>query len=337
MAAALRPGGVAPVAEALAAGALEALGPRDEGQRAPDSGALAVGAAVGAVGHVLEGQPLHVGPRLEQPALRVLEAPEPGLEVVHELQRPEHQPVALLQAPRPPGQGLGELAADRGRPDDLEVPRRKRGVVPLQDVAFDRGLALQVQARDLPAQGLEGPADAPGRCRRKARAASFDDVASPKARVLRFLPGPGRQPNRGHDAGQQQGGAEELSEGHGAVGAFSEHHFKWAAKENRKHERAVSHGDAARKHPDQLQGRKVPAATRTGRRPADLEERMAEGAVEPVLLRRPRGRARLRVPGARRGRKELLPRGRGPARRPALGGTRAATSASSESSSSRKT
>ena len=81
MAAALRPGGVAPVVEALAAGALEALGPRDEGQRAPDPGALPVGAAVGAVGHVLEGEAFHVGPRLEQPAVRVLEAPEPGLEV----------------------------------------------------------------------------------------------------------------------------------------------------------------------------------------------------------------------------------------------------------------
>ena len=161
MAAALRPGGVAPVAEALAAGALEALGPRDEGQRAPDPGAVPVG-AVGAVGHVLEGEAFHVGPRLEQPALRVLEAPEPGLEVVDELQRPEHQPVALLQAPRPPGQGLRELAADRGRPDDLEVPGRELGVIPVQDVALDRGLALQVQARDLPAQGLEGSADAPG-------------------------------------------------------------------------------------------------------------------------------------------------------------------------------
>ena len=42
-------------------------------------------------------------------------------------------------------------------------------------------------------------------------------------------------------------------------------------RENRKHERAVSHGDAARKHPDQLQGRKVLAAARTGRRPADLK------------------------------------------------------------------
>ena len=68
MAAALRPGGVAPVAEALAAGGLEALGPRDEGQRAPDPGALPVGAAVGAVGHVPEGEAFHVGPRLEQPA-----------------------------------------------------------------------------------------------------------------------------------------------------------------------------------------------------------------------------------------------------------------------------
>ena len=188
------------------------MGPRDEGQRAPDPGALPVGAAVGAVSHVLEGEAFHVGPRLEQPALRVLQAPEPGLEVVDELQRPEHQPVALLQAPRPPGQGLRELAADRGRPDDLEVAGRKLGVVPVQDVTFDRGLALQVQARDLPAQGLEGPADAPG-CRRKARAASFDDVASSK-------PGPGNQPERGHDAGQQQGGAEELSQGRGAVGAF---------------------------------------------------------------------------------------------------------------------
>ena len=96
------------------------------------------------------------------PALRVLEPPELGLEVVDELQRPEHQPVALLQAPRPPGQGLRELAADRGRPDDLEVPGREGGVVPVQDVTLDRGLALQVQARHFPAQGLEGPADAPG-------------------------------------------------------------------------------------------------------------------------------------------------------------------------------
>ena len=31
----------------------------------------------------------------------------------------------------------------------------------LLDGTFDRGLALQVQARHLPAQGLEGPADAP--------------------------------------------------------------------------------------------------------------------------------------------------------------------------------
>ena len=124
VAAALRPGGpgVAPVAEALAAGALEALGPRDEGQRAPDPGALAVGAAVGAVGHVLEGEAFHVGPRLEQPALRVLQAPEPGLEVVDELQRPEHQAVALLQAPRPPGQGLSRPGTPR-RPGSAPAGR----------------------------------------------------------------------------------------------------------------------------------------------------------------------------------------------------------------------
>ena len=113
-----------------------------------------------------------------------------------------------------------------GGPDDLEVPRRKRGVVPFQDVTLDGGLAFQVQARDFPAQGLEGP-----RCsqfRRRARAASFYPG------VLRFLPGPGNQPERGHDAGQQQGSAEELSEGRGAVGAFSEHAFEWSPKEKRK-------------------------------------------------------------------------------------------------------
>ena len=133
MTAALRPGGVAPVAEALAAGALEALA-------CPRSCALAVGAAIGAVGHVQEGQPFHVGPRLEQPALRVLEPPEPGLEVVDELQRPERHPVAFLQAARPPGQGLrqrtlspaGLLAArdnirpaEEGRLADLTFVRKK--------------------------------------------------------------------------------------------------------------------------------------------------------------------------------------------------------------------
>ena len=295
MAAALRPGGVAPVAEALAAGALEALGPRDEGQRAPDPGALAVGAAVGAVGHVLEGEAFHVGPRLEQPALRVLEAPEPGLEVVDELQRPEHQPVALLQAPRPPGQGLRELAADRGRPDDLEVPGRKLGVVPVKDVTFHRGLALQVQARHLPAQGLEGPADAP-----------VPDGSSGSSQGLATSQSVATTPASSRAAQRNSPKVAGLRRPH------------LLQRENRKHERAAS-GDAAREHPDQRQGRKVPAASRRGRRPADLEERVLEGAVEPVKLRRPRGRACVRVLGAGQGRKGVFPGGGGPGRRPALG------------------
>ena len=42
--------------------------------------------------------------------------------------------------------------------------------------------------------------------------------------LLRVLPGLCQQPHRGHDAGQKQGGAEELSEGHRAR-AFSGRHF----------------------------------------------------------------------------------------------------------------
>ena len=49
--------------------------------------------------------------------------------------------------------------------------------------------------------------------------------ASPEAGLLlRVLPGSGHQPQRGHDAGQKQGGAEELTEGDRAR-AFSGWHF----------------------------------------------------------------------------------------------------------------
>ena len=55
---------------------------------------------------------------------------------------------------------LAIFRADRAGPNHVEVPRRKRRVVPAPDVAEDGGLKFRhdVQGGDLPARRLEGPA-----------------------------------------------------------------------------------------------------------------------------------------------------------------------------------
>ena len=78
----------------------------------------------------------------------------------NDLKGAEHQRVALQEPPRARRQRAAVFRADRAGPDHVEVPRRKRRVVPAPDVAEDGGLKFRhdVQGDDLPARRLEGPA-----------------------------------------------------------------------------------------------------------------------------------------------------------------------------------
>ena len=77
----------------------------------------------------------------------------------NDLKGAEHQRVALQEPPRA-RRRAAVFRADRAGPDHVEVPRRKRSVVPAPDVAEDGGLKFRhdVQGDDLPARRLEGPA-----------------------------------------------------------------------------------------------------------------------------------------------------------------------------------
>ena len=89
--------GVQAVLEGFAASALGtdwlAGNPR---QVVPNAGGLLVAKAVHAVGHVVVGQRLHVGPTLQQPGSRVLDGPPPRPEVPDDLDGLQDQAVAVL-------------------------------------------------------------------------------------------------------------------------------------------------------------------------------------------------------------------------------------------------
>ena len=146
-------------AVALAAGA---MGGRP-GQVVPHRRGLLVAEAVLAVRDPVHVQRLHVGASFEAPGARVLDGPPPGLEVVDDLERLEHQGVPDRQVAGPLLEGDAELGAAGGGPHHVEVPGLEGLVVPLQDVAADAraGLRVAVKTRYLPATGLEGTAPVP--------------------------------------------------------------------------------------------------------------------------------------------------------------------------------
>ena len=86
----------------------------------------------------------------------VADDPHQGVKVRNDL---KHQRVALQEPPRARRQRAAVFRTDGAGPN-LEVPRRKRSVVPAPDVAQDCGLKFRhdVQGDDLPARRLEGPA-----------------------------------------------------------------------------------------------------------------------------------------------------------------------------------
>ena len=108
-------------------------------QVVPNAGGLLVAKAVHAVGHVVVRQRLRVGPTLQQPGSRVLDGPPPRPEVPDDLDGLQDQAIAVLQPSGSSGQGPGELHADGGGPDQIEVPGRAGPVVPLPNVGADGG------------------------------------------------------------------------------------------------------------------------------------------------------------------------------------------------------
>ena len=129
-------------------------------QVVPNSGGLLVAKAVHAVGHIVVRQRLHVGPTFEQARSRVLDGPPPRPKVADDLDGFQNQAIALGQPSGSSGQGSRELRADRGGPDEVEVPGRVGPVVPRLNVGADGGPSrgVRVKTRYLPPKGLEGTA-----------------------------------------------------------------------------------------------------------------------------------------------------------------------------------
>ena len=132
------------------------------GKVVPDASCFPVAIAVLTVSHVIEGQVLHVAASFEQAALRIFDGPVPRPQVADDLNGSEDKAVAFLQPASSPAHRARELGAHGASPDKIEVPWLEDGVIPLQDVFADGGVALRVRikTRNLPAKGLEGSADA---------------------------------------------------------------------------------------------------------------------------------------------------------------------------------
>ena len=117
--------------------------PRPPAHVGPQPRLLPVRSSVLAVGHVHPGQALHERAGLQQPGGQVLNDPHEGVEVRNDLKGAEHQHFALLNSSWARRQRTAVFRADRAGPNHVEVPRRKRRVVPAPDVAKDRGLKFR--------------------------------------------------------------------------------------------------------------------------------------------------------------------------------------------------
>ncbi|CAE7829951.1 unnamed protein product, partial [Symbiodinium necroappetens] len=121
----------------------------------------------------------HEGPRFQQPRLRVLDGPEPRLQVPDYFQRSDGKAIPVLQSAWPPCQSSGVFSAHRGGPDHVKVARGEHWYrLPRADVGADGGtcLGIDVKGRDFPPQLLEGFAH-------RARARAITGIATMTLRL----------------------------------------------------------------------------------------------------------------------------------------------------------
>ena len=156
---------MATVVESLATASLAAhRSSGAPGQVVPDARRFPIPIAITilTIGHCIEGLAFHEAAGFQQPAPGVFDGPPPRPEVADDLDGSEHQAVALLHATGTTSHCSRELGAHGAGPDEVEVSGLEGSVVPLEDVAAQAWLTLQVrvETRNLPAKGLEGAADA---------------------------------------------------------------------------------------------------------------------------------------------------------------------------------
>ena len=125
---------------------------------------LLVGVAVLAISHIGPLQVCHEGSALQQPGLRILDAPRSADAVPDQLQSSDGSAVALLEPARPERQGAAVLGAGRRGPEHVKAAGREHGHgLQAAHVGADGRLrpGIKIQAYYLPAQLREGPAHRP--------------------------------------------------------------------------------------------------------------------------------------------------------------------------------
>ena len=131
------------------------------GQVVPQPRGLVVGIAVLAISHIGPLQVCHEGPALQQPGLRILNAPKARTQVPDQLQSSDGSAIALLEPAGPARQCAAVPSAGRRGPDHLKVAGREHGHrLPAAHVGAEGGFraGVKIQAYHLPAQLPEGPA-----------------------------------------------------------------------------------------------------------------------------------------------------------------------------------
>ena len=123
------------------------------GHVVPQPRGLLVGVAVLAISHIGPLQVCHEGSALQQPGLRILDAPEARAQVPDQLQSSDGSAVALLEPARPARQGAAVLGAGRRGPDHVKVAGREHGHgLPAAHVGADGGLRPGSRSRLITSQ-----------------------------------------------------------------------------------------------------------------------------------------------------------------------------------------